>query len=132
MNNDNNGNENNFFSYLIDNIDKERIKFNLSKKSDSEIIFKSPDQSIIIKFIIDYIHNRLLYDIYLSEYHKHLKKRYIYNFEKMYSLQEKHGKLHLPKYLPELWIILDKIHIWARKNNFMIKGRTMNDLNNIW
>ena len=62
-------------------------------------------------------------DIYLSEYHKHLKERIIVDFEKMYTLQRQHGKWHLPKYLPDVWMILDEIHVWAKKTNFTIKGK---------
>ena len=115
--------EDDFLSDLLFYIDKERIKMKLSNKSDSELKFESPDHSIIIKFIIDNINHKLLYDVYLSEYHKHLKEKTIVDFEKMYSLMGKYGKMQLPKYLPDVWMILDEIHIWARKTNFTIKGK---------
>jgi len=35
----------------------------------------------------------------------------------------RYGKMQLPKYLPDVWMILDEIHIWARKTNFTIKGK---------
>jgi len=97
----------------------------LFNKSDSELKFESPDHSIIIKFLIDTINNKILYDIYFSEYNKHLKEKTLVDFEKMYSLMGLYGKRQLPKYLPDVWMILDEIHIWARKTNFTIKGKTM-------
>ena len=122
MNLDYNRIENDFLSDLLNYIDKERIKMKLSGKSDSELKFESPDQSIIVKFLIDTIHHKLLYDVYLSEYHKHLKEKTLVDFEKMYSLMRQYEKWQLPEYLPDIWMILDEIHIWARKTNFTIKG----------
>jgi len=52
-----------------------------------------------------------------------LKEKTIVDFEKMYSLMGRYGKMQLPKYLPDVWMILDEIHIWARKTNFTIKGK---------
>ena len=121
----NNRIENDFLSDILKYIDKERIKMKLFNKSDSELKFESPDHSIIIKFLIDTINNKILYDIYFSEYNKHLNERTVVDFEKMYSLMGLYGKRQLPKYLPDVWMILDEIHIWARKTNFTIKGKTM-------
>ena len=121
----NNRIENDFLSDILKYIDKERIMMKLFNKSDSELKFESPDHSIIIKFQIDTINNKILYDIYFSEYNKHLKEKTLVDFEKMYSLMGLYGKRQLPKYLPDVWMILDEIHIWARKTNFTIKGRTM-------
>ena len=117
--------ENDFLSDLLFYIDKGRLQMKLSKNLDSELKFESPDQSIIVKFIIDTIHHKLLYDVYLTEYNKRLKERFLSNFEKMYSFQRQHGKWHLPKYLPDVWMLFDEIHIWAKNSNFTIKGKTI-------
>ena len=115
--------KNDFLTDILSFIEKERIKMKLTKKSNSEYKFESPDNSILVKFNLITIHHKLLYDIFLSEYNKHLKERTLSNFEKMYSLQRQHGKWHLPKYLPDVWTLLDKIHIWAKNTNFTIKER---------
>lgn len=117
--------ENDFLTDIISFIEKERIKMKLTYKTNFEYRLESPDNSIIVNFTLDTIHHKLLYDIYLSEYNKHLKERTILDFEKMYSLQRRHGKWHLPKYLPDVWMLLDEIHIWAKNTNFSIKGSVM-------
>jgi hypothetical protein len=74
---------------------------------------------------LDVIDHKILYDIYFSEDQKHLKERTISNFEKMYSLQRQKGKGHLPKYLPDVWMILDEMYVWAKKAKFKIIGKTL-------
>jgi hypothetical protein len=117
--------KNDFLNNILYFIEKERIKMILTWKSNSEYKFENPDNSIIVKFNLDTIHNKILYDVYLSEYNKHLKEGTLSNFEKMYSLQRQHGKWHLPKYLPDVLTLLDEIHIWAKNTNFTIKGLVM-------
>jgi hypothetical protein len=123
MNIDSNRIENDFLSDLLHYINEEKFKMNFSKNSNSEFKFISPDDSIIVKFLIDIVHHKILYDVYLSDYKKHLKERTLYNFDKMYSLQRQYGKRHLPEYMPDLWMILDEIHVWAKKTNFTITGK---------
>jgi len=113
--------ENDFLTAILYYIEKERIKMKLTYKSNFEYRLESPDNSIKVKFTLDTIHHKLMYDVFLSEFNKHLKERTISNFEKMYYLQRQHGKWHLPKYLPDVWMLLDEIHIWAKNTNFTIK-----------
>jgi len=122
---DSNRIENDFLTEILSHIEKEKIKMKLTYNSNFEYKLESPDNSIIVKFTLDTIHHKILYDVYLSEYNKHLKERTLSNFEKMYSLQRQHGKWHLPKYLPDVWMLLDEIHIWAKNTNFTIKGRVI-------
>ena len=122
---DSNRIENDFLTEILSHIEKEKIKMKLTYNSNFEYKLESPDNSIIVKFTLDTIHHKILYDVYLSEYNKHLKERTLSNFEKMYSLQRQHGKWHLPKYLPDVWMPLDEIHIWAKNTNFTIKGRVI-------
>jgi hypothetical protein len=117
---------NDFLSDLLNYINKEKIKIKLSKKSNSELTFESPDQSIKIIFMIDKINHKILYDIYLSNYQKHLCEKTITNFEKMYTLARKHGSWHLPEYLPDTWMILDELHNWTKKTKYAIKGKIIN------
>lgn len=126
MYNDDYNIENDFLSDLLTYIDKEKIKIKLSKKSDSELTFESPDKSIKIIFMIDKINHNILYDIYLSNYQKHFWEKTITNFEKMYTLARKHGKWHLPEYLPDTWMILDEVHNWTKKTSYAIKGKIIN------
>ena len=114
--------ENDFFSDLHSYIIKQNIKMRLNKKSKSELNLVSPDNFISVNLIIDNIHHNILYDVYFSAYKKHLNERTLSDFEKIYSLQRKHDKWHLPKYLPDLLMILDEIHLWAMKFNFKIKS----------
>ena len=122
---DSNRIENDFLTEILSHIEKEKIKMKLTYNSNFEYKLESPDNSIIVKVTLETIHHKILYDVYLSEYNKHLKERTLSNFEKMYSLQRQHGKWHLPKYLPDVWMLLDEIHIWAKNTNFTIKGRVI-------
>ena len=98
---------------------------NLSKKSDSKFILDSPDQSIKIILKIDIDHHNIFYDIYLINYQIHMRQKTITNFEKMYTLSRNHGQWHLPKYLPDTWMILDELNNWANKTNYKIKGKIL-------
>ena len=117
--------KNNLLSDLLYYINKEKIKVKLNKKSKSELILETPDNSIIITLIIDNIKHSLLYDIYLPEYKKHIEERALSNFEKMYSLQIKKGKWHLPRYLPDVWMIFDEIYVWTKNANFSVIGNML-------
>ena len=117
--------ENDFLTEILSYIKKERIMMKLTYKSNFEYKLESPDKSIIVNFTLDKIHHKLLYDVYLPEYNKHLKEKTLSNFDKMYSLHRQHGKWHLPKYLPDVWMLLDGIHIWAKNTNFTIKGNVI-------
>jgi hypothetical protein len=120
--------ENDFFSGLLLYINKENIKMRITKKSKTELNLVSPDYFIIFKLIIDNIHHNILYGVYLELNKKHLKERILNNFEKMYSLQTKYDKWHLPKYLPDVWMKVEEVHIWAKKANFKIKGMKITKL----
>jgi hypothetical protein len=123
VNNDTNKFENDFISNLLNYIHNDKIKINISDKSGSEFTFESPDKSIKIKFILDAIHHKIFYDIYLSIYQKHLWEKTITDFEKMYVLARQNDKWHLPEYLPDTLMLLDVINNWAKKTDFKIEGK---------
>jgi hypothetical protein len=117
--------KNDLVSDLLHYINKEKIKVKLNKKSKSELILEAPDNSIIITLIIDNINYKLLYDVYLTEYKKHIEERDLSNFEKMYSLQIQKGKWHLPRYLPDVLMIFDEIYVWTKNANFCVIGKML-------
>ncbi len=117
--------ENNLVSDLLDFIKKEKIKIKLSKVSDMEFWLDSPDKSITVKFLIDSNAREILYDVYSVEHEVHLKEETIKDVEKLESIAEEDRKWKVAETIEDIWLILDEVEIWARKNKFNLREKEM-------
>jgi len=117
--------EKNLISDLLDFIKKEKIKIKLSKVSDTEFWLDSPDKTITVKFLIDRNSQEILYDVYSVEHEIHLKEDTIKDVERLESIAEENHKWKDAEVIEDIWLILDEVEIWARKNKFNIKQKEL-------
>jgi hypothetical protein len=104
---------------------KEKIKMKFHKKSDSEFWLESPDKAIAAKFVIDSRTHKVFYDVFSTEYTLHLKEETVKDVEKIDFIAEEHRKWKLAEDAEDIWLILDKIKLWAQDNGYKIKEHGM-------
>lgn len=114
-----------FVSNLLDFLKIEKIKIKPSKVSDSEFWFDSSDGSIAVKVVIDNASREILYDVYSTEYNEHLKVEKMKDAEQLNFIAEEHRRWKVAEFVEEIWLILDGIKLWARKNKFNVKEKEM-------
>ena len=110
---------------LLNFIKKEEIKITLSKDSDSEFWLDSPDDSIVVKVVIDFVKNEILYDVYSTNYEEHLKVKTIKDAKQLAFIAEDNRNWKVVEDVEDLWLILDEIEIWAQKNKFRMVEKEM-------
>ena len=108
--------ENDLISTLLNFIENEKIKTTLSKDSDTGFWLDNPDNSIVVKVIIDFVKREILYDVYSTVYEEHLKVDAIRDIEQQAYIVEENRKWNTVEDVEELWLILDEIEIWSQKN----------------
>jgi hypothetical protein len=117
--------ETDIISSLLSFIKKEKIQVKLQKKSDSEFWLESPDKSVVAKFNIDNNSRNVLYDVFATEYDVHLKEKTVRDVEKIDFVAEEHKKWKLAEAVEDIWLVLDEIKLWTKKNNFKIAEQEM-------
>lgn len=113
--------EKGLISALLSFIEEEKIRVRLQKKSDSEFWLESPGKSMVAKFIVDGEAREVLYDVFSTEYHVHLKEETLRDVEKIDFVAEEHRRWELARAAENVWLILDRIALWARDNGYKIK-----------
>lgn len=91
------------------------------KSSDSELWLEALGGFISVKILVDYPNHLILYDIFSPKYDVHLREKTLVDIEKSYSTSEINGKREYEKSIEGLWLALEQIRLWARKNRFNIK-----------
>lgn len=117
--------KNDLVSNLLDFLKKEKIKMELRKISDPEFWLESPDESITAKFVIDDNAREILYDVYSTEYYVHLKEETIRDVETLDFIAEEHRQWKFVETVENIWLILDRIKLWARKKDFKLRETEM-------
>jgi CBS domain-containing protein len=112
-------------SDLLEFIKKEKINIELSKDSNTNFWLDTPDKSITVRFIIDIKSKEIYYDVYSTEYEKHLKEKTLKDVEKLEFIAEEHRKWKIAEFIEDIWLILDEVEIWAQKNDFKIKEKEL-------
>ncbi len=112
-------------SDLSEFIKKEKIDIQLSKDSNTEFWLDTPDKSITIRFIIDIRSKQIFYDVYSTEYEIHLKEETLKDVEKLEFIAEEHRRWKIAEFIENIWLILDEVEIWAKKNDFSIKEKEL-------
>ena len=110
-------------SDLLDFLEQEKLKIILKKKSDSEFWLESYDNSISSRFIID--NDEIFYDIFSPINEKHLRIETVKDIEKIEFISEERENWEFGKFLEDLWLVIDKIKIWTRTNNFNLKQKKL-------
>lgn len=93
--------------------------------SNSEFWLQSPHDSVAAKFVIDNDADEILYDVFSTEYDVHLKEETLRDVEKIDFIAEEHRKWKLAETAENIWLILDEIKLWARKNKFKVREKEM-------
>ena len=115
--------KNDLISSLLDFMRREKIKMGMQKTSDSEFWFESPNGFIVVKFVVDKNTNEILYDVFSPKHDVHLKEETIRDVERLDFIAEEKGEWDYEKSIEDLWLILDSVKLWAKKNKFSIKEK---------
>ena len=110
---------------VSDFLKEEDIKMKLWEVSDSEFWLESQDESIAAKFGIDNIAKEILYDVFSPEYDVHLKAETMSDLEKIDFIAEEHKRWKFAETVGNLWLVIEEVRVWARKNKFKIKEKRM-------
>ncbi len=109
------------FSNVLEFLNNEQIDFELKKVSDSEFWLEKSDGSVTVKLKINHVAHEIWYDVYSTEYNRHLKEETIRDVEALEWIAEEQGKWSTAKAVEDIWLVLDEIRYWAQKNEFIVK-----------
>ncbi|MEM3459465.1 MAG: hypothetical protein QXW63_00035 [Candidatus Bathyarchaeia archaeon] len=112
-------------SNLLNFMKTEKIKMRLKKISDSEFWLESPEGSLTTKFAIDDNAHEVFYDVFSTEQDVHLKEETIKDVERIDFIAEEHKEWKLAKAAEDVWLILDRVKLWAQQNNYELKEHEM-------
>ena len=117
--------KNNLITIIKDFIKKEKIDFLVSEDNSSEFWLDDLKSSITVRFKIDIPEHKILYDVYSPEFSIHLKEESLKDVERLEFLAEEHRRWSIAKSIEDIWLVLDCVNIWARKNNFNVMERKL-------
>jgi hypothetical protein len=95
--------------------------FRVYRSSESELWLETLDGFISVKIFVDYSSREILYDVFSPRYDVYLREENLGDIEKLDSIAEINRKWEHEKSIEGLWLALDRIKLWARKNRFNIK-----------
>jgi hypothetical protein len=101
----------------------EKTKMKLREISDSEFWLEGPYDFLTARFFVDIVSHEILYDVFSPKYDLHLKEENLRDLEKIDFIAEEQKKWKFAETAEDLWVILDEIKVWARKNNFKVKEK---------
>lgn len=93
----------------------------VSKVADSQLWLETLDGFVSLRLIMCYEARQIFYDIFSPKCDLHLKEETVEDVERLDSVAELKGKWRYEKSIEDLWLVLDWIHIWARKDGFLLK-----------
>jgi hypothetical protein len=108
-------------SNVVDFLEKEKIKIKLQKTSDVEFWLESQDGFLATRFIINQETRNILYDIFSPKSDVHLREESLRDVERLDLIAEETRKWEYENSIEDLWLVLDCVRIWARKNGFTVK-----------
>jgi hypothetical protein len=97
------------------------LNMRVYRSSDSELWLEALDGFISVKIFVDYSNREILYDVFSPRYDVYLREENLGDVEKLDSIAEINGKWEHEKSIEGLWLALDRIRLWARKNRFNIR-----------
>jgi len=116
---------NNLIPLMKDFLKKEKINFSISKDNSSEFWLDNFNSTITVRFKIDDTKHEILYDVYSPEYSVHLKEETIKDVENLEFLAEENRKWKIAESIENIWLVIDQIKLWARKNNFSVTEKQL-------
>jgi hypothetical protein len=116
---------NNLVSVIRDFMKKEKIDFSISLDNSSEFWLDDLKSSITVRFKINSPEHQILYDVYSPEYSVHLKEETIKDVERLEFLAEENRRWKIAESIEDIWLVLDQIKLWARKNNFNVMEKQL-------
>lgn len=117
--------KNNLIQVIKDFIKKEKIVFSLSQDNASEFWLDNLTKSLIVRFKMNIPKREIFYDVYAPEYAVHLKEETIKDVENLEYLAEENRRWNIAENIEELWLIIDKIKLWARQNNYSLMEKQL-------
>ena len=117
--------ENNLIPIIKDFIKKEKIDFLVSEDNSSEFWLDDLKSSITVRFKVNIPEHRILYDVYSPEFSVHLKEENIKDVEQLEFLAEEHRRWKIAESIEDIWLVLEWIKIWARKNRFSVMEKKL-------
>jgi len=102
-------------------LENEKIKMRLKKTSDLEFWLESQEGFLVAKLIANHENSEILYDVFSPMYDIHLKEETLRDVERLDFIAEEARKWEFEKSIEDLWLVLDCVKIWARKNGFGVK-----------
>jgi hypothetical protein len=117
--------EDDLISVLNKFMQKEKIDLTISKDNLSEFWLDDILGSITVKFKVDIPSHEIFYDVYSPEYSVHLKEETLEDVKHLEYIAEENRQWKIAEIIEDIWLILDKIKLWAEKNNFRITEKKL-------
>ena len=112
--------KNNLVPIIEDFMKKENIEFSISPDNTSGFWLDDQTNSIIVRFKVNTPKHEIFYDVYSPEYSVHLKEETIKDVEDLEFLAEENKKWKIAKSIEDIWLVLDRIKIWAKQNRYTV------------
>jgi hypothetical protein len=117
--------KNNLIPIIEDFLKKEKINFSISEDNSTDFWLDNLNSTITVKFKINAPKHEILYDVYSPEYSVHLKEETIKDVERLEFLAEENRRWKIAESIENIWLVLDQIKFWARKNNFSVMEKKL-------
>lgn len=117
--------EDNLIPLIEDFLKKEKINFSISEDNSSEFWLDDFNSAITVRFKINAPKHEIFYDVYSPEYSVHLKEETIKDVERLVFLAEENKRWKIAESIEDIWLVLDQIKFWARKNNFSVMEKQL-------
>ena len=105
---------------LEDFMKKENINMTISEDNPYEFWLDDTLGSITVRFKVDALRHKILYDVYSPKFSVHLNEKTLKDVEKLEFLAEENREWRIAEIIEDVWLILDEIKIWGKQNNFNI------------
>ena len=117
--------KNSLIPIIKDFMIKEKIDLSISEDNPFEFWLDNTSGSITVRFKVTVPKHEILYDVYSPEFSVHLKEETIKDVERLEFLAEEHRRWKIAETIEDVWLILDRIKLWAEKNNFSIMEKKL-------
>jgi len=117
--------KNDLISVIKNFIDKEKINLSISKDTSSDFWLDNKDESVTMRLKINTLDHEILYDVYSPKFLIHLREKTIRDVERNEYIAEEKRQWTMSEIIEDMWLILDKVKLWAMKHNFSIKEKKL-------
>ena len=103
-------------------IQEEKLGFSLSEDSPSDFWVDESHGSLTVRFKIDSPHHIIYYDVYSPNDCLHLQEKTLRDAERLEFIAEEQRQWKIAESIEQIWLLLDCLILWAKQNNFNVKG----------